>query len=250
MPKPDRELQRALEESARRGQRAGQRRGILRVLSALAADIIRRETSEVVAELLTAGPGAAIRLALGSRESWASRWRSTLTPALQESARSATEDAAPELGELDFANPKMAQAFEDYVIPLSEEVAGTSAEDLTGVIREAQSRGLSVPDTAARLRERGEELSRRRSLVISRTELLRSANLATRLQFEESGVVGSITWTATNDERTRSSHRRVDGETVPLGERFSNGLLQPGDGTAGKPEEVIQCRCTITGNLR
>lgn len=211
------------------------------MLSALAADIIRRETSEVVAELLTAGPGAAIRLALGSGESWASRWRSTLTPALQESARSATEDAAPELGELDFANPKMAQAFEDYVIPLSEEVAGTSAEDLTGVIREAQSSGLSVPDTAARLRERGEDMSRRRSTLIARTELIRSSNLATRLQFEESGLVSSIEWVATKDERTRPEHRAMDGETVPIGERFSNGLLQPGE---------PNCRCTITGNLR
>lgn len=212
------------------------------MLSALARDVIRRETSEVVAELLTSGPGAAIRLALGSaRDSWPDRWRGALSPALQESALAATEDAAPELGELDFANPKMAEAFEDYVIPLSEEVAGTTAEDLTGVIREAQRGGLSVPDTAARLREKGEDLSRRRSLLIARTELIRSSNVASRLQMEESGVVGSITWTATMDERTRPEHRAMDGETVPIGERFSNGLRQPGE---------PNCRCTIQGNIR
>lgn len=50
-------------------------------------------------------------------------------------------------------------------------------------------------------------------------------------------------WDAVLDGRTRDSHRRVDGETRELEEKFSNGLLYPGD-PSGSAAEVINCRCT------
>ena len=51
-------------------------------------------------------------------------------------------------------------------------------------------------------------------------------------------------WDATLDKKTRKSHARVDGEVRELDEKFSNGLMYPGDpnGPAG---EVIQCRCAL-----
>lgn len=59
-------------------------------------------------------------------------------------------------------------------------------------------------------------------------------------------------WLATNDTRTRASHRRADGQTVPVGQPFRVGgysLAFPGDPTA-PAEEVIQCRCsTLSGTL-
>ena len=51
-------------------------------------------------------------------------------------------------------------------------------------------------------------------------------------------------WDATLDNRTRKRHRRVDGEIRELDERFSNGLLYPGD-PAGGASEVIHCRCAL-----
>ena len=50
-------------------------------------------------------------------------------------------------------------------------------------------------------------------------------------------------WDATLDGRTRDSHRRVDGEIRELDEKFSNGLMFPGD-PSGSAAEVINCRCT------
>ena len=52
-------------------------------------------------------------------------------------------------------------------------------------------------------------------------------------------------WLATLDGVTRDSHQHLDGETIDVSEKFSNGLEFPGD-TSGRPEELYNCRCTMT----
>ena len=52
-------------------------------------------------------------------------------------------------------------------------------------------------------------------------------------------------WLATLDQRTRHSHRRLDGEVVGMEESFSNGLRYPGDPESGRGSEVYNCRCTL-----
>lgn len=56
-------------------------------------------------------------------------------------------------------------------------------------------------------------------------------------------------WDAALDGRTRDSHRRVDGEIRELHEKFSNGLMFPGDPN-GAAAEVINCRCTSNTRAR
>lgn len=57
------------------------------------------------------------------------------------------------------------------------------------------------------------------------------------------GIKSKKVWIATWDFRTRESHRRLDGEIIKMGEKFSNGLRYPGDPN-GTPAEVYNCRCT------
>lgn len=56
-------------------------------------------------------------------------------------------------------------------------------------------------------------------------------------------------WDASLDGRTRDSHARVDGEIRELDEKFSNGLMFPGDPSGGAAE-VINCRCTSNTRAR
>lgn len=51
------------------------------------------------------------------------------------------------------------------------------------------------------------------------------------------------TWRVTSGN-PRSSHARMNGETVPVGEKFSNGMRFPGDDT--DLDETAGCRCVIT----
>lgn len=51
------------------------------------------------------------------------------------------------------------------------------------------------------------------------------------------------TWVV-NSGNPRSTHAKLDGETVPIAETFSNGLLWPGD-PAGDADELAGCQCSI-----
>lgn len=56
-------------------------------------------------------------------------------------------------------------------------------------------------------------------------------------------------WDAALDARTRESHVAVDGEIRELDEKFSNGLMFPGD-SAGGAAEVVNCRCALLQRAR
>lgn len=60
---------------------------------------------------------------------------------------------------------------------------------------------------------------------------------------EGMGIQLEQQWVATLDERTRDSHRELDGEKIKVGEKYSNGLRYPGD-PEGPAREVYNCRCT------
>ncbi|AXH44455.1 portal protein [Arthrobacter phage MargaretKali] len=48
----------------------------------------------------------------------------------------------------------------------------------------------------------------------------------------------------TNSGNSRSSHKRINGETVPIDEKFSNGLKWPGS-FSGDVDEVANCKCSV-----
>ena len=48
--------------------------------------------------------------------------------------------------------------------------------------------------------------------------------------------------------RTRHSHRLLDGETRDVDDTFSNGCEYPGD-PKGEPAEVYNCRCTLISQI-
>lgn len=66
---------------------------------------------------------------------------------------------------------------------------------------------------------------------------------------KESGADVVKQWDSTLDSRTRKSHKKVDGEIRELDEKFSNGLMFPGDPN-GKAREVIHCRCALLQRAR
>lgn len=56
-------------------------------------------------------------------------------------------------------------------------------------------------------------------------------------------------WDSTLDAKTRESHVMVDGEVKELDEKFSNGLMFPGDPSGGAAE-VCNCRCALLQRAR
>jgi hypothetical protein len=56
-------------------------------------------------------------------------------------------------------------------------------------------------------------------------------------------------WDSTLDAKTRDSHAMVDQEIKELDEKFSNGLMFPGDPSGGAAE-VVNCRCALLQRAR
>lgn len=65
---------------------------------------------------------------------------------------------------------------------------------------------------------------------------------------QELGIKLKQCWMATMDAHVRHSHAIMDGETVEVGEEFSNGCFYPGD-PGGPPSEVYNCRCTLISQI-
>lgn len=112
----------------------------------------------------------------------------------------------------------------------------------------------TVPDAATRDKIVGrysDSLLQLRGETIARTETMEAINTAQTEAWRQMNEAGAIpleelrkVWVATRDSRTRDSHRYLNGVAVGLDERFSNGLMHPGD-TSGPASEVINCRCTM-----
>lgn len=83
--------------------------------------------------------------------------------------------------------------------------------------------------------------------------LMTGAQNAGRLNSYENaqklGIEMEKQWMATLDAHTRDTHKGLDGETVPVKDTFSNGLMYPGD-PDGDPAEVYNCRCTMVSDIK
>lgn len=112
-----------------------------------------------------------------------------------------------------------------------------NAQMMQGIIQ-----GESIPQMSKRLRE-VTDMNKTSSIRNARTMTTEAENggrLDSMKEAEDMGLEYEKTWVSTHDERTRESHARMDGETVPLDEPFSNGLMFPAD-PSGAPEEVYNC---------
>lgn len=95
-------------------------------------------------------------------------------------------------------------------------------------------------------------IPRNRAVTIARTEAHRiqtKAAMDAQYKAKDKGADVVKQWDASLDGKTRDSHRQVDGEFRELDEKFSNGLMYPGD-PSGRPEEVINCRCALLQRAR
>lgn len=111
--------------------------------------------------------------------------------------------------------------------------------------------GESIPNTAKRM---AGVLNMGRNMAVraARTAMTSAENAGRVDSYQRAkrlGIELEQEWLATLDERTRYTHRELDGQHVPVGEKFKvpssgNELEFPGDPTA-HPSEVWNCRCTL-----
>lgn len=111
------------------------------------------------------------------------------------------------------------------------------------LLTEGYQTGKGINYVANLLIKRFDQLQTWEATRIARTEIHNSHNTAVMDTYQELGVEYTMWISAGDDGRTRDSHLEVDGEIIPVGGTYSNGLKFPGD-TDGPIEEWINCRCS------
>lgn len=76
------------------------------------------------------------------------------------------------------------------------------------------------------------------------TDAENKARLDGMYRASDIGVKVQKQWRATLDNRTRDSHRLLDGETIDLDDTFDNGLKYPRE-PGGALSEICNCRCRL-----
>lgn len=131
------------------------------------------------------------------------------------------------------------------------------SDEIEKTIREGIKRGESVPKLAKRVQNISNQ-NKNSAIRTARTEATRQMNTARMDAFDNARSLGieiDKVWVSTHDSRTRrfprdnADHVIMDGEIADFDSQFSNGLLFPGD-PEGPPEEIINCRCTVTPNFK
>ena len=126
-----------------------------------------------------------------------------------------------------------------------------SRQKFNAALTQSILQGESIPNTAKRM-SKVLGMSRNMAVRAARTAMTSAENAGRVDSYQRAKRIGidlEQEWLATLDERTRDTHRELDGQHVPVEEKFkvpSNGheLEFPGDPTA-HPSEVWNCRCTL-----
>jgi SPP1 gp7 family putative phage head morphogenesis protein len=121
----------------------------------------------------------------------------------------------------------------------------SSKKAIRNIIDKQRADDATLDQIAKAINDKYKDFSRYRAFRIARTEIVGASNYASIKSAEQSEVVDFKEWASSGDKRVRESHEKVDGQKIPLDERFKNGLLFPADYSADKPGETIQCRCTL-----
>lgn len=149
----------------------------------------------------------------------------------------------------------------DIAPPVGKKLAAQIAEgkaikwnkqQLQSVMIQGIMQGDSISKLATRLATKVSDKDRKASIRNARTistGVQNAGRVDAYKRAEDKGVELEQMWMATMDNRTRHSHRWLDGEVRPVGEAFSNGCEYPAD-PKGDPAEIYNCRCSLRGVVK
>ena len=122
---------------------------------------------------------------------------------------------------------------------------------ITGEISRGISTGMMYSEISRNISSWA-RIPKNNAMRIARTEghrIQEKATMDAHVKAKSKGADVVKIWSAALDSRTRDTHRKIDGEIREVEEKFSNGLLYPGE-PSGKAAEVINCRCRCNSKAR
>lgn len=143
-------------------------------------------------------------------------------------------------------NGRLAQEMEWQIVRNAQLISSLPQnirEQVDRQIVKMTTQGMRPEQIASLIREQFPNETAKRAALVARTEAAKTQTAITRAKAESVGVEWYV-WHATRDQRTRDSHRNMDGvlcrwDTPPSPERLN------GERSAGNygPGEIWNCRC-------
>lgn len=135
-------------------------------------------------------------------------------------------------------------------------IAKTTQNNIRALIQRETTDEFSTQQIAKKILElKSYTTYRARTIALTETHAaaMYSSEETAKKIGQDNDLTISKTWVAVEDERTRTSHKQIDGTTIGQNEDFdvptSNGLTEkmsrPSD-PRGSAENVINCRCALT----
>ena len=130
-------------------------------------------------------------------------------------------------------------------------------QKINSVITQAVLQGDSIPKIAQSL-QKVTDMNHTAAVRNARTSMTAAQNAGRVESYkhaQDMGIEMEQEWLATLDSRTRHSHRKMDGERIPVAKdkwhpaKFSNGCRYPGDPQA-PASEIYNCRCTLVAAIK
>lgn len=150
----------------------------------------------------------------------------------------------------DVTDKRVIDYLKTHTIELSDQVYGTTKQDVSEAIRKALLEGISHNESQKELADRilsaVDELIKmtpERAELIARTETARANNKGSLEAAKQGQMRYKTWWHGGGGREPREWHVTMTGETVGIDEPFSHGYMMPGDGPA---EEVCNCTCYMT----
>ncbi|HMM95386.1 phage portal protein [Phycicoccus sp.] len=184
------------------------------------------------------------------------RWIGELVTAIRDIVRAAAAAAGAAVFEqLDVEGEFDLTTVVDQIVTRSVQVIAEAMDARWGklheIITDAEEAGEPLDRIAERVRDaytRSDTWAETGSRAV-----VGAMNAASLLGAGQAGAVRKR-WLATDDERTRHTHREAEGQVQPIGQPFIVGgvaLICPGDPTGGATtiSEWINCRCTMIYQL-
>lgn len=184
--------------------------------------------------------GASASGAVGNAEGMAKRWHGR-----------GFDVKADVAIDFDFDDPSVQRRLGDRLRKFSEEITGTTFDDVSAKLRDGFNAGSPLSVIADALRETFDTYDKGRAANISRTESVYSVSAADLEVAKQNGLDETMLkyWISSRDNETRATHLAAEvsySDGIPLDAQFAVGddsMDAPGMGALA--EENCNCRCSI-----
>ena len=166
-----------------------------------------------------------------------------LNPVWEEAFQAGARSMEEAFGIKALQAPRLTDYLRQYGLERVKGINATTRDKLASSLADGLEAGESTAQLVKRVQEHMPKVQRERAASIALSEAHTSLQAGSFEQMKYGGV-RTKTWVTAGDSDVRDSHQNIYPRTIPIHERFSNGLLYPGEPGAD-PSEVCNCRCDL-----